>query len=501
VADRNVTESISASLEDFGSLSVKSLNEESVSTYETADEIKIIGRAGNVRAILTGFTRAIGDKQEVSFRLLDATSGEPILISSTEWGINAQDGETRRGFGRMIAGALSPQRPSASIDPGLSNHVAKEAIEAGRYLSLRYTIEDLDRAITLFQKAIEVAPGSSLAHAYLAFAATARTHYVADWSYLTMGRAAAQKAIELDPISGQAHRALGSVYYQEGQFKNALEQGLRTIECGNLNAKSIRFVGLTFAQIGRLDKSIAWYRLASQVEGTPGDVDFLIGDCLAKLGDDELAVAAYTRSAELQPTQSQAWTGLCHLRILQGDFQTARNLCRAGKWNQSDLGDGKAIAAQIEFLSRDFATADRLYSDLAAADPEGGGAFYGLMSYESALGRIKLARGQTENGNHLLRRCLQRERAAVAREPENPEAFYRLAAVESSLGELERGLDYLEMSMKLGFIDKRSLLIDPRFDALHTNPRFARIIQNLSARLTEMKIAVEKRKLIATNHE
>src|SRR5260370_12645385 len=87
----------------------------------------------------------------------------------------------------------------SKADPGLQDETAREAILAGRELMLRYTIRDLDRAITLFKKAVQAAPDSSLAFANLAFATTARTHYIADWNYLKFGREQAIKAIELSP--------------------------------------------------------------------------------------------------------------------------------------------------------------------------------------------------------------------------------------------------------------------------------------------------------------
>jgi hypothetical protein len=180
--------------------------------------------------------------------------------------------------------------------------------------------------------------------------------------------------------------------------------------------------------------------------------------------------------------------------MLEGDFETARKFYQTGQWNRDDLGDSKAIAAQIEFFARNFQQAERLYRDLAAADPDGGGAFYGAVSYESAWGRARQAIGDTGGGNEILEGCLLKERAAIEREGTNPEAFYRLAAVESSLGLLNRSFDHLRTAVRLGWIDKRTLELDPRFDAMHLNPEFQRILNDVSASVADMKL-----KIIDTN--
>ena len=101
------------------------------------------------------------------------------------------------------------------------------------------------------------------------------------------------------------------------------------------------------------------------------------------------------------------------------------------------------IAAQIEFFDRKFDVAIELYRNLNKANPNGGGSFYGAMTYCSAAGRAKQALGEMSEAKRLLEECLTKERANAEREPSNPEAAYRLAAVEASLGMTEASLSHL----------------------------------------------------------
>ncbi len=292
----------------------------------------------------------------------------------------------------------------------------------------------------------------------------------------------------MSPDSPDAHRALAGVYYQEGRFTEALEEGILTVETSGVEEKVVRLIGITFDALGRPDRALNWFTFGSHIRGTADGIDAQIGDCWAKLCDDKQALQAYNRAAELQPDCSQGGVGICHIRLLERDFAGARELVRKGRWNHEDLGDTKRMAAQIEFFARNFEAAEKLYGDLAQADPGGGGSFYGAITYRSALGRAWQAFGDNTRGETLLEHCLVEEKAAVSREQENPEAVYRLAAVESSLGMTESALEHLHTAVSLGWIDYRSPAMDPRFDALRENLEFQLMLKNISSKVAGMRV-------------
>ena len=489
---RSVASSLQTELNLFGPARVTSMGLGTPMGSGSTEEVRKSGRDAHARTVLTGTERTIRGKKRVSFRLVDAATSEPLLVHVAQEGPETIPGQfNNETISRQVYAILSARDWSdikrSRDDPGLRDEVAREAILSGRDLMLRYTTSDLDRAIALFRKAIRKTPDSSMARSYLAFAATARTHYIADWSYLKIGREEATKAIQLSPNFGDAHRALASVYYQEGRFSEALEEGMQTIETSGLEDKAMRFMGMTLDTMGCPDRALNWFKCASRLRGIRGDMDAQIGDCWVKLGEDKQALDAYSRSTELQPDRPEGAVGTCHTRMLEGDFEMARKLYQTGQWNANDLGERKAIGAQIEFFARNFKIADQLYGDLAATDPDGGGTFYGAISYQSALGRLRQIMGDKRSGNELLARCLAQETAATAREPENSEAFYRLAAVESSLGLLDSSMNHLRVASRFGWLDYRSLDLDPRFDAMRPNPGFQRIINDLSVKVADMR--------------
>jgi tetratricopeptide (TPR) repeat protein len=179
--------------------------------------------------------------------------------------------------------------------------------------------------------------------------------------------------------------------------------------------------------------------------------------------------------------------------MLRGEFDAARQIYRRYSRELDDLGEMARMAAQVEFFARNYSAAEELYDNLAKSDAHGGGSFYGAISYESALGRIKQALGSQPDAVKLLRGSLEREKTAFANQPQNSEAAYRLAAAEASLGLPEASLQHLHEAAALGWLDYRSLEKDPRFDSLRSNPDLNTIIDSLSARVADLRAKASSR--------
>ena len=491
-------DSLRAQLTALGPARVMTASFASSADLGNPEDVRRAGQETSSRTVLTSTLRTMRGKTRVSFRLLDAASGDVLFTHFLK--SDGQENPAKfitEDMSRTLYGILSAKDWSstlqARLDPGLRNDVAREAIMAGRSMVLS-SAPDCDKAITLFGKALRMEPNSTLAHSYLAMTAAGRIHHNADRSFIELGKEEASKAIHLSPGSSEAHRAMAAIYYQEGKYSEALEEQLRTIENGGLEHKAGCFIGLTLDTLGRPHQALKWYKLVSRLAGAVGNVDAVIGDCWARLEDDEQAFNAYNRAAELRPDFFQGLLGISHIRLLEANFEDARQGCRTGGSNRRDLDDADRLAAQIEFFARNFAAAEELYNKLEISDPDGGGSFYGAITYQSALGRIKHALGDIKGANTILQENLEREAAVLVREPENSEAAYRLAAVEASLGLLDASFRHLHQAVALGWIDYRSLKLDPRFDSLRSDAELQTIVEEVCGKVAAM------RKMARTNN-
>lgn len=463
-------------------------------TGSTAEELQQIARVTKARTLLTGTRRHVGNGTRTSVRLLDAASGALLLARSWESSGNESgsllDDATARSLYPIIDRKDTIDHPDAGLDAGLRNNDTREAIQAARELTFRYTLPDLNRAVELLEKAVRVEPNSALAHAYFASALTGRAHYSSDDTSLVVAESEARRAVALSPNSADAHRALAGVLYVQGQFQQTLEELFSTAELHGADDTLGRFIGMTLDSLGYPERALLWYERARRGTKRPGDVDAMIGDAWAKLGADERAMLAYRRAQELQPGVSRARVGIAHLRLFQNDFDAARRENETTR-DSDELGNGARIGAQIEFFARDFEIAAKLYSALSISEHNGGGSFYGAVDYQGALGRSLQELGRSGEAQEILTRCLQAEGGLVERQPNNPEALYRLAAVESSLGRRESSIQHLRSAVERGWIDYRSLQMDPRFDSLRNDSQFDNIISELSMTVAEKKKTAE----------
>src|SRR5262249_38296328 len=160
------------------------------------------------------------------------------------------------------------------------------------------------------------------------------------------------------------------------------------------------------------------------------------------------------------------------------DFDSARRMCQSNpssgpKWF---LVPGSQMNSQVELFSRQFATAEKSYTELERRYPGGCDFQYGAISYQSALGRLLMLRGADDSGRKILEDCLQTEKLALIKSPQAPGTHYLLAAIEASLGETEEAITYLASASDHGWVDYRSLELDPRFDLIRHDSRYRQIV-------------------------
>jgi tetratricopeptide (TPR) repeat protein len=100
---------------------------------------------------------------------------------------------------------------------------------------------------------------------------------------------------------------------------------------------------------------------------------------------------------------------------------------------------------------------------------------------------MRLAAGDDKNGRAILQQALEVEKKALQSAPQHPEILYRLAAIEASLGALESAIIYLTQAAQAGWIDYRSLGIDPRFDSLREHSRYKEIFDSMATRVASLR--------------
>ena len=456
------------------------------------DEVRFITAQTKAAAVLAGTVRKTPRGKRLSLRLVKSNESEVLktwLIELDDRGI-FPDSLARHNFAQQIyqvlnEGGKNSLQPAA-IDPAMKDDVARGYLNAGRGLMDRRTIADLDRAISCFESALRTAPRSVLTRSYLAMACLGRNYLSSHQQSRERAKQVAREAIALAPQDATANRALFFVAESEGRYVEALEYGLRSIELGDPSERAFGQIAYAWRMLGHPDTAILWYQKAKISEQQPADYDALLGDCYTDLGLDNEARAAYESAANFRPDLPEGWAGLCRLELLTGNVEKARQICR----NKLSAYSGSSVARQteafVEFLARNYAKAESLYSDLLAEEPGGGekAGSYGSVNYLSALARIKVEHGDIEAARGLADKC---SRAISANQTQDSETLYTLAGTEAVNGRSETSLTFLRSAINNGWMDHRLMSLDPRFDNVRTMPAFEKLLNDLTTKVSDLR--------------
>jgi tetratricopeptide (TPR) repeat protein len=445
------------------------------------------------RTTIQGTKRIHDGKLRVSLRLLNTADGKVLYKKIIETGAPQHSTDVlARLTGNQFYTILNihdlPSAESAETDPGWRDSSTRELLIAGRAVEDRHALIDIDRSIELFRKAVDAQPSSALAHSLLAQALWGRGSLRGDNTFLRSSETSAHRALELDPNSPEAHKATSMVFYGQGRFPQALEEALISLELADStdDYRLVNRITSILKMLGQPAKAVGWYQLTFRHSVRPFDSASL-GDCYIALADDNRAAEEYQRASTLFPEHPEGWIGLCRVALLEKDFTASRKIASENWQRYRDFAFSEQMAAQVEFFSRNFTEAEKLYKELATKDPNGGASFYGVVSYKSALGRLRQAARDEKAATEILQQELKKELDRLHSAPQHPEILYQVAAIEASLNRIGPALERLQGAVNAGWIDYRSLDLDPRFDALRSQPTFRDIIARLQSKVEEMR--------------
>lgn len=465
---------------------------------------KRLGEEASSRFLLAGTVRKSQGKPHVAAHLIEAATGS--VVSS--WLFDAESySEIAKISAANISRALGltdTETESRTISTlpvtgdrnGLGdsdNPSARSYYARGCELYLRYNFPDLKRALESFQKAVEIDPNFGKAYAMLASACQARARMEPTGDWLERAEAAAAIALRLAPMLPESHHAYAGTLRERGYVRSSMDAYLLAYELNPTEARVAADIGNAYNFLGRLDLAVLWLEKAARRETRPLYSDAL-GEAWADLGEYSEAEKAFNMSLIFRPDIALGAVGLSKLALCRGDYDGARKQCEAARANHKDDPVALVMSANIEFFSRNFDAAETFYREAAAKHRQGGVHFSGSVRFLSALGFIRSSLGSAKEGRALLEEARALDQKELQLAPENSALLYSLAASNMALGETEKAFEALSRAVEAGWVDYRSMNLDPRFDAVRDTDAFRDIIARLTTNVQAMRDNVLRRK-------
>src|SRR5262249_33309720 len=223
-----------------------------------------IGKRLNVDAVVEGSVSRSGDRVRITAQLIDARADRSLWAMSferTSSDVLELQAELASAIAHEVNVQLTPSERSRLTAATSVNPAAHDAYLKGRYFFNRPSDENLQKAIAQFESAVTLSPTfapafSGLSDAYLW--AGYNEGFITASAARPKAKAAAEKAVELDENSAEAHTSLGAfkLFYErdwagcEREFRRALALN------ANYGFAHDQF-GMALAFQGRFDESIA----------------------------------------------------------------------------------------------------------------------------------------------------------------------------------------------------------------------------------------------------
>jgi len=270
-----MTEELITQLSKLGNIKV--ISHTSVAQYRgTKKSAREISAELHVDAVIEGAVQLVEDRVRITAQLVDGATDAQIWADNYDRELSnvlLLQTEVASDIAKQIDLRLTPQQQEL-LHSGAHpvNPEAYQAYLLGRYYWNMRTAEGLGQARKYFDTAIQKDPNFALAYSgqadYFAYLTVlGGPEVLKPQLAMTQARAAAQKALELDPSLAEAHASMGNVLHNyDWDWSGAEREFRRAIELNPNYANAHHLYAHLLIETRRIDAALAQQRHALELD-------------------------------------------------------------------------------------------------------------------------------------------------------------------------------------------------------------------------------------------
>jgi TolB-like protein/Flp pilus assembly protein TadD len=425
-----ITESLINSLSQIPNLRV--IARTTVFRYKGREsEAQKAGKELGVECVLTGKVLRRGDRFIIQADLISVSDdsqmwGEHFTVGLAD--LQAVQTQIADKISQTLKIRLTGVEQERLNRLSTENPEAYRAYLSGYHYLYKFTDEDIKKSFEYFQQAIEKDRNYAAAYAGLAEAYVIGTLNTNPEEVGPKATAAARRSLAIDPTLADAHYAMALVSFRYNRdWQTAEREFQEAIRLKPSYAMAYDWYGYILAMQGRFDEALEQYRRGLETDPLSIQIITDIGTCHYWAHNFDLADAQLKKAIELDPSFPPAINYQVSTYAAQGRYAEALRLL-----DKFAASQGIFVAASLR-----------------------GYVYAKSGRRKEALSVIDELKEQSKN-NYLL-----------------PESF---AYIYSGLGDNDQAIRWLEQSCRQSSLYLQSIKVEPLFDDLRNDPRFAGVV-------------------------
>jgi len=401
------------------------------------DDLPAIAKQLDVANVLQGSVQRSADAVRVNVQLVRADTDTHLWADTFDRKLTDVfqiESDIAKTIAEKLQAKLTGSEERAISAKPTADLEAHELYLKGRYLWNRRTGENLKKALTYFQQAAEKDPSYALAYTGIADSCALVPVYGAGapQDYYPRAKAAAQKALELDDMLGEAHTSLGNVLFRYLELAESAQEFERGIELNPNYPTAHQWYGrLILLMTGQFDRAIAEVKRAVELDPISSIIHADLGTVYTFARRYDEAIEQFRNILELDP-----------------QFY----------WARRQLG----VALELKGAPSD-AIVEYQKALKLSDDPR-------VLAF---IGHAEASNGKQKEARAILAQLTEMVKTRYV-------SGYGFAVIHLALGEKDQALDWLEKDARErnGF-EINFIKVDPYLDPLRGDPRFEALVSKI----------------------